>query len=139
MPTFVHGHVANVQIDNSGGALQDLSSYIHEIDIGFPIDMHDVTTLGLADHAAQPGLLGGDDITVRFYYHATPETQLASLLGLGSTTTIQFGPEGTGSGKLKISVETYLKSFKPGIKVADMNGIEAVFQKTGAVARATFP
>lgn len=138
MPTFVHGHVANVQIDNSSAALVDLSSYIHEIDIGFPIDMHDITTLGLADHASQPGLLGGDDITVRFYYHATPEAQLASLLGLASSSTIQFAPEGTATGKLKISVEAFLKSFKPGIKVADMDGIEAVFQKTGPVTRGTF-
>lgn len=138
MPTFVHGKIANVQIDNSSAALVDLSQYIHEIDIGFPIDMHDTTTLGNDDHSFTPGLKGGDEITVRFYYHATPEAQLASLLGQGTTTTIQFGPEGTTAGKLKISVETFLKSFKPGIKVADVEGIEAVFQKTGAVTRTTF-
>jgi hypothetical protein len=138
MPIFVHGHVANVQITNSSDVLVDLSAYIHEIDIAYPIDIHDTTTLGLADHASQPGLMGGDDVTVRFYYHATPEAQLASLLGRATSSQIQLGPEGTATGKLKVTVSVWLKSFKPGIKVADMEGIEAIFHKTGAITRAVF-
>src|SRR5689334_15935071 len=96
---FVTGVTMNLQVDNSGGTLVDLSAYANSIDFGFPRDMLDTTTFGSTQKTSVPGFGGGDDIVIAFRYDPTVESHLNGLASLTTTTTVQVGPSGTTAGK----------------------------------------
>jgi len=135
---FVTGVTMNIQIDNAGGTLQDLSAYANSVDFGFPRDMLDTTTFGSTQKTSMPGFGGGDDIAIAFRYDPTVESHLNGLATLTTTTTVQIAPSGTATGKEKYSFETYLMNYPIKATPEGIDEITATFRKTGAYSRGTF-
>ena len=132
------GRTMNIQIDNSGGTLVDVSSYANKIDFGFPVDMLDTTVFGSTSKSFMPGFTGGDDVAISFRYDPTIEAQLASLSPLTASSTVVVSSEGTTTGNVKYSFETFLMDFKVGAAPESIDEITATFRKTGAYTRTTW-
>lgn len=97
--------LGDFQIASSGSptTLVDLTAYVKSAKIGRGAEMFDVTNLG---EYAKKFLKGLTEATldVEFFYHATPFTQLQNLLDYHSGgVSWQLGPEGSATGKVKMS------------------------------------
>jgi len=125
-------------LDNSSGATVDVSGYANKIDFGFPVDMLDTTVFGSTSKTFMPGFTGGDDIAIAFRYDPTIELQLAGLSPLTTTSTLIVSPEGTTTGNVKYTIETFLMDYKIGAAPESIDEIAASFRKTGAYTRATW-
>lgn len=134
----VTGTSMDIQIDNAGGTLVNLTAYSNSIDFGFPRDMLDTTVFGSTQKQSIPGFGGGDDVVINFRYDPTPEAHLNGLAALTTTTTVQIGPSGTASGKEKYSFETFLMNYAVRATPENIDEIVATFRKTGAYTRTTF-
>lgn len=134
----VTGRTMHIAVDNSSGALQNLSTYANSVDFGFPVDMLDTTTFGSTSKAFMPGFDGGDDVTINFRYDPTPEAQLAAISPLTTSSTVQISPEGTTTGNRKFVMETFLMNYRVSASPENIDEIVATFRKTGAVTRTTW-
>lgn len=132
------GRTMNIQVDNSSGALVNLSGYANGVSFGFPVDMLDTTVFGSTSKAFMPGFVGGDDIVINFRYDPVVETQLSAISPLTASSTVMISPEGTTTGNVKISVETFLMNFAVSAAPESIDEIVATFRKTGAVTRTTW-
>lgn len=143
---FHHGSESKFSVDDSGGTLRDLSAFIDTVDA--PLlerDLHDTTTIGNASgaHTFSPGLKNGS-ITISGHWDPTvttgPDPVLAGLLNvaIGTTTSIEWGPEGGTTGDIKYTAESLCKSYKVNASSTDITKFSAEFQITGAVTRGTF-
>jgi len=132
------GRTMVISVDNSGGTLVDVSSYANKIDFGFPVDMLDTTVFGSTSKQFMPGFTGGDDVVINFRYDPTIELQLAGLTPLTVTSTVVVSPEGTTTGNVKYSFETFLMDFKVSAAPESIDEIVATFRKSGAYTRTTW-
>lgn len=134
----VLGKNSVIKVDNAAGALQDLSSYVTDVSgINNTTAMIDTTVLGNASLAYTPGLRNGDTVTISGNYDSTPNTHFTGLLGLATTTTIEYSPAGTTAGLPKVSFESWLASYSVTSAVADVVKFTATFQVTGNVTWGT--
>src|SRR5215831_6026066 len=129
---FVTGVTMNLQVDNSGGTLVDLTSFANSCDFAFPRDMLDTTVFGSTQKQSMPGFGGGDDVVINFRYDPTVEAHLNGLAALTVTSTIQIGPSGTSVGKEKYSFETFLANYAVKATPENIDEIVATFRKSGA-------
>lgn len=116
MQGAVAGNKLVFKLDNSVGALVDLSSYITRCSIPIVQDTHDVTTAdGSASKSSMLGLKGGAEFTVEFLFHDDLFTHLAAVYNLTTNVTqsYEYGPNTSTSGKAKFSGECYLKAWNP--------------------------
>jgi hypothetical protein len=139
---FTHGKGAVFKIDNAGGTLQILTTYIDSIEFDNSVDTAESTTMGAE---AKTYLSGQSDatlsITGKFDGTATtgPHVILSGLVGLETTSSFEIGPEGTTAGKQKILGECFLTDYKASMPVGDVVSFSADFQVTGAVTYTVWP
>lgn len=140
---FQHGKSTNIQVDDTGGTLRDLTAYVMTTNWeAMERDLHDVTTHGNSGHREFPGLAAGS-VTLEGNFDPTattgPDAVLgALLLGQTATATIQFGPYGTTAGFVKYTGEFWIKSYKVNSQSTDMVKFTAEFTLDGIVTRTTF-
>ncbi len=132
------GRTMVIALDNSSGATVDVSGYANKIDFGFPVDMLDTTVFGSTAKSFMPGFTGGDDVVINFRYDPTIEAQLAGLVPLSATSTVIISPEGTTTGNVKYTLETFLMDFKVSAAPESIDEIVATFRKSGAYTRTTW-
>ena len=132
------GRTMHIAIDGATTTLVNLSGYANQIDFGFPVDMLDTTVFGSTSKSFMPGFVGGDDITINFRYDPTVEAHLAGLTPLTASSTVQISPEGTTTGNVKYSIETFLMNYRVSASPENIDEIVATFRKTGAVTRTTW-
>lgn len=124
------------KLDNASNVLVDLSEWATNVPALKQRDMLNSDTLdGSASHSTTPGLRDGQEFTVEFLYHQTPLDHLKAVDALDNTTlTYESSPEGTASGKPKLSGECYLKTFNVNAPVGNITTMTATFIQTGAQA-----
>lgn len=132
------GRTMKIHLDNSSGATVDVSGYANQISFGFPVDMLDTTVFGSTSKAFMPGFVGGDDIQVNFRYDPVIEAQLAAISPLTTTSTLIINPEGTTTGNVKYTIETFLMNYTVSASPESIDEIVATFRKTGAYTRGTW-
>lgn len=125
---------ADIQIDDSGGTLRDISRSVKNVNFSRDIETIDATTF-------QPP--GGDkEFIVSFKDNkfdiegnadATVTGYLNGIAGQEATVSFQYGPEGPTSGNRKYTGECLMTSFKEGTPVGGLNTFTASFQITGQV------
>jgi len=126
------------KLDNSGGTLVDLSSYITDISgINNTTAMIDTTTLGDSSIEFTPGLRNGDTISLSGNYDATPNTHFTGLLGQSTSSTFEYSPAGTGAGTPKVSGECFIATYQLTSAVADVVKFAVTLQISGAVTWGT--
>lgn len=138
---FVHGKGGVFKVDDSGGVLRTLTTYVDQWSFSNSVDMAETTTMG---SEVKTFLSGQSDATmsVSGLYDSTvttgPDVVLQGLVGLETTATFELGPEGGTTGKVKYSGECFLTGYEITAAKGDAVKFTADFQVTGAITRGTF-
>jgi len=136
---FGHGKSAVFKIDDSGGTLRDISSYINEASFPRSIETAETTTFGVAG-GAKTYITGLNDasISISGLFDSTADGYLAGVLGQASTLSFEYGPLGSTGGFIKYSGECIMTSYEVSSSVGDVVSASAQFQVTGSVTRGTW-
>jgi hypothetical protein len=143
MAGFVHGKSGSFKIDDSGGTLRDVSPYVSHVDINLDVDIPPTTTLGATAIRRQVVGLKDSAITVTGFHDQVATvgswTVFTGIYGLAATSTFNWGPEGTATGKPRITGECRLKSFKSGSPVDGVVPFTAELVGDDTVTIDTYP
>lgn len=133
---FVHGSDSVFKLDNSGGSLTDISSYVNNVDFPQTADVAETTTLGASNKTYIVGLKDAT-ISLSGLWDATADAIFGAVVGQSATLSFEYSPEGTGSGAIKYTGEAIMTNYAKSSPVGDVVGYSADLQVTGAVTRAT--
>ena len=135
--SFGHGKSAVFKLDDSGGTLRDLSSYINEASMPREIETAETTTFGSSAKSYITGLTDAT-ISISGLFHATADGYLAGVVGQSATLSFEYGPLGSTGGMVKYSGECILTSYEVSSPVGDVVTFSADLQVTGAITRGTW-
>lgn len=139
---FVHGKGLAFRIDNAAGTIQTISQFVDSVDLDNSIDMAETTTAGAE---AKTFVSGQSDATLsvsgKWDSTATtgPDAILRGLIGLEASSTFEFGPEGSTTGRTRYTGECFMTGYAVSAPVGGVVTFTADFQVTGAVTIGTFP
>lgn len=139
---FSHGKSLAFKIDNSGGTLVVLTTFIDSVEFNSSVETADTTTAGAE---ARTYVSGQSDATLsisgKYDRTATtgPHAVLSGLRGLETTSTFEYGPDGSTATYVKISGECFLTSYVVSSPIGDVVNFSADFQVTGAVTEGVWP
>ncbi len=128
---FVAGKNSVFKLDNSGGSITDLSSYITDVSVDFGDDTAETTAYGDTSKEYILTLADGS-LSVTALFDATLLAHLGAVRGSSSTLSYEFYPDGTTSGKPKINGECILTSMSPGSSVGGTATLNFALQCSGA-------
>lgn len=136
---FVHGKSAVFKLDDSGGTLRDLSSYLNDVSMPRDIETAETTTFGVAG-SAKTYITGLTDATISIsgLFDATADGYLAGVVGQAATLSFEYGPAGSTGGYVKYSGECIMTSYEVSASVGDSVQASADFQITAAITRGTW-
>lgn len=140
--SFTHGKDTVFKIDDSGGTLRTLTSYVDQVS-GLPgaRQFSEVTAMGDSGVKQIPGLQNVS-FSVQGHFDSTattgPNAVIASLRTATATATFEYGPEGGASGDVKFSGECWLTEYTVDASVSDKVSFSASFQVDGTVTEGTF-
>lgn len=136
---FVHGKSAVFKLDDSGGTLRDLSSYLNDVSMPRDIETAETTTFGVSG-SAKTYITGLTDATLSIsgLFDSTADGYLAGVVGQAATLSFEYGPAGSTAGYVKYSGECILTSYEVSASVGDSVQASADFQVTGAITRGTW-
>jgi hypothetical protein len=139
---FYHGKGLAFKIDNAAGTLQTLTAYVDSVELDSSVDMGDTTTAGAEDKTFVSGQ-AEHDLSIGGKWDDTastgPDAILAGLIGLETTSTFEFGPGGSTSGKVKYTAECFMTGYKRSAPSGGVVTFTADFKVTGAVTKTTWP
>jgi hypothetical protein len=135
--TATHGKKTSLKVDNSGGALTDISNQCTSVDFAEDAEVAETTAF---QDAAKTFVVGFKDGKISFQgnWSGVLDAHLGVILGQDATVSFELGPEGTASGKIKYTGEALLTSFKKTGQVKGVNQFTAELQISGDVTRGTF-
>lgn len=114
--TQIHGSLAVVKIGASA-----ITVHTNSAGVEMSADTHDVTTFGATAHVFKGGLKAGTT-TISGIYDSTAVTGPRAILAaaVGTTVSLTWQPEGTGSGKASTVVDAVVGKYVETAPVADM-------------------
>lgn len=134
---FVHGKSAVFKLDDSGGTLRDLSSYLEDVSFPRSIETAETTTFGSSAKSYITGLTDAT-ISISGKFDATADGYLAGVVGNSATLSFEYGPAGSTGGNVKYTGECILTSYEVGATVGDAVTATAELQVTGSITRTTW-
>lgn len=132
-----HGSKAVVKIDTTGGVATDLSAEIEKFAMPREVETAEVTTFGKTSKVKIAGLKDGK-ATAEGPWSAVIEAHMQSVLGF-ETVTVDYSPEGLGTGTRNIKCEGILVSYEPESDLGDASRFKAEFELTGDATIGTNP
>jgi hypothetical protein len=139
---FSHGKALVFKIDSAAGTLQPLTTFVDSVDFNNSVDTAETTTAGAE---AKTYVSGQSDSTLsisgKYDRTATtgPHAILTGLIGLETTSTFEYGPDGSVAGYVKKTGECFLTSYVVSSPVGDVVSFSADFQVTGAITETVWP
>lgn len=140
--SFVHGKSSIFKLDDSGGTLRTLTSYVDSVQ-GLPAgrNLSEVTVFGDSGTKSVPGLVNAT-FTISGHFDSTattgPNAVLNSLRAASATASFEYGPEGSSTGNTKFSGECWMTEYTVNSAVTDKVGFSATFQVDGTVTAGTY-
>jgi hypothetical protein len=131
------GILTDFRIDNSGGSLTDISTQCKMVDLSNDVESFDVTAFQSTNKEYLVGFTDGK-FAFDGFFDGTINAHLMGILGQEATVSVQWGPEGSASGKPKFTCEGFLTSYKPTSAVNAPNTFSAAIQVTGAITVGTY-
>lgn len=133
---FGHGKDAVFKLANVAGSTVDISSYVTSVTLTTDRDEVDVTTLGAT---YRDFLAGIQDATldIEGVWDPTPHAQLFAL-GTASGMYWEYAPQGTASGKIKLSGSATRGAYDMPTSVDDAVTFTCAFHVKGAVTSGTY-
>lgn len=133
---FVHGKDTVFKVDDTGGSLTDISTYINSVDFPESIDTAETTAFGSSAKSYIPGLTDAT-ISVSGMWDATADAVFTGGAEPASRS-FEFGPAGSTASNIKYTGECIMTSYSISNPVGDVVTFSADFQVTGAVTRGTY-
>ena len=133
---FTHGKDSVFKLDNSGGSLTDISTYVNNVDFPETADVSETTTLG-ADNKTYIAGLKDATISLSGLWDSTADAIFGAVVGQSATLSFEYSPEGTTGGNVKYTGEAILTSYAVSSPVGDAVGYSADLQVSGAITRGT--
>jgi len=140
--SFYHGKNQTFKLDNAAGTLQTLTTYVDGVDLDTGVDMGETTTANAEDKTFVSGQAEHDlSITGKWDDTTTtgPDAILQGLAGNETSSTFEWGPGGSTTGKVKYTGECFMTGYKRSAPVGGVVTYTADFKITGAVTRTTWP
>jgi len=138
----VHGKGSVFKIDNAAGTITDITTYVDDISFPMKVAMAESTTMGKEDSTYVSGV-ADRTISIKGKWDSTAvsgeDVVLNGLVGLEVTSTFEYGPEGSASGKVKYTGECFLTMYSVSSPLAGVVAFSADFQVSGALTRTTWP
>ena len=136
---FAHGKAAVFKLDDSGGTLRDLSSYLNDVSMPRDIETAETTTFGVSG-SAKTYITGLTDATISIsgLFDATADGYLAGVVGQAATLSFEYGPTGSTASMIKYTGECILTSYEVSASVGDSVQASADLQVTAAITRTTW-
>jgi len=138
--SFVHGRKTVFKLDDSGGTLRDLTTYVNSSSLQRLLDLLDTTTFGAN---AKTYITGFADAKIPFggFWDATLDGYLAGAfdaLAAGTISSLSFElyPEGNTTGKVKYSGEAVMTNYEATMGAQQADTWTSELQVTGSVTRA---
>ena len=128
---FVAGKDAVFKLDNSGGSLVDLSTYITDGSHSLDTATAETTSLG-KDDTTLIATIGSASLSVTGLFDATLLAHLGAVRGSSSSLSYEFYPAGPTSGLPKVSGECVLTNMSPSASVGGVEGLSFSLECTGA-------
>jgi len=135
--TVPHGRETVFKLDNSGGTLTDLSSYIDSCTLTEDVDTPGTTTFGTSSKTYIVGLQD-NKFSIGGPWDPTLDAHMNGVIGQTASLSFEYGPEGSDSGDRKYTGECYVTSYKPDSSIGDATKWTADLQVTGDVTRGTY-
>jgi len=139
---FYHGKGLAFKLDNAAGTLQTLTAYVDSVELNNSVDMGETTTANVEDKTFVSGQ-AEHDLSISGKWDDTATTGadpiLNGLIGLETSSTFEFGPAGSTSGKIKKTGECFMTGYKVSAPVGGVVTFTADFKITGAVTQTTWP
>jgi hypothetical protein len=135
---FTHGKNTVVKLDNGAGTLTDITAFLNSASFERLREMAETTVFGLNEKTYIPGLR---DATFSGEGRFDPAIDVILSDDIGdnaNTKSLEYGPEGGTTGKVKYSVECWVTSYSVDSPLDDVAGISFELQATGVVTRGTF-
>lgn len=137
MSNAVHSKNLDFRVDDSGGTLRDISNHINDIGFSGSAPEIDTTTFQDAARTFIPDFKGRE-ISISGNANATVMGYLWGIWGLETTSTFNYGPEGTASGKRKYTGELVCVDVQEQGSVGSQVKFTAKFRVSGAVTETTY-
>jgi hypothetical protein len=139
---FIHSKLSKIKIDTSGGVLTDISDSVDEV--GFPeeLDLVETTTFGATSKTYLVGFADGK-VTISGNWNRTLHSHLSAVKtafrdGTLASVSVEYGPEGTDSGDIKVTCEAVMVNYEKSSSAKDQVKFSSEFQITGAVTETTY-
>ena len=137
MTTTVSPFNVVFKIDDTGGTPQDISAQVSEVTPSWDMDLESVEALGT--QSKQYAAIQDDGtISVKGYWSAAIDGYIGSPTNWRTSRSIELGPDGSTSGKVKVTCEVMIKSYKPPVAASKLNEFTLELQKTGALTVGTY-
>ena len=104
---FVHGKDSVFKLDNSGGALTDISTYVNSVDFPETADVAETTTLGDGSKSYIVGLKDAT-LSISGLWDSTLDGILGAVVGQSATLSFEYSPEGTTGGNVSTQASAFL-------------------------------
>ena len=134
---FKHGKQTVFKLDDSVPTLNDISSYLSNVDFPRDVDLPDTTTFGNDDRVFVQGLRGST-ISITGFWDETVDGYIAGIVGQATTSTFEYGPQGGSTGDVKYSGECFVSNYTMGSPVDGVATFSLDLQLSGAVSRGGF-
>lgn len=132
---FSHGSVATFEVDPAGGSsYTDLSAFLNETTQEIETEASETTTFGNTSKTYIPGLEDGT-FELEGLYDPSADATLESCKRV--ICSFRYRPAGAGSGLPEFTGSAVMTTYTIETNVEDAAIIEAEFQVTGAISRAT--
>ena len=143
MPTFVHGKSTAFKMDDSGGTVRVLTTYLDSVDMPFDVDTAETTTFSAASKTHIAGTKGSS-ITLNGKQSFTSDAVLnnvsidALLYGvLGMEVTFVYGPSGLAGSEPRYHGQAIVTAYNPSSSVSGEQTFSVSLLCTGDITRAT--
>lgn len=140
---MAHGKDLYFALDDTGGTLRDLSTYLTSCELGRQADLAENSTVGLEAKTFEKGLYGWT-IKLNGKYDKTatsgPAIVLQALVDFDSPTDIEWGPGGNGAGaaNLKRTGQAFVVGYVETGGVGSIMTFTADLTGNGALTDGTF-
>jgi hypothetical protein len=115
----------------------DFSTKTFSVSPDFSAENVDQTTFQSTYRSKEQSFKNGT-IQAVYKYDTTIYGQLAAIYNGGDTITFEFGPDGTTTGKPKVTGSMFITNFGTPVTVGDRIELSVSFETSGAITFTTF-
>jgi hypothetical protein len=136
---FAHGSKAVIKIDDSTGALYDISSVSNAGDLSNSNGTGETTSFGQLDKTFIAGLKDGT-FSIGGSYDNVVDKKIADMMdavaaGTLATVSLEYFPAGNVSGRVKYACENIPTSYTISTPVGGVSTFKLDLQRTGALSQ----